>query len=937
MTANAPNIVKQLVDRFQRNIDEYKSDQYKEAHIRQEFLDPFFEALGWDVQNTKGWSEAYKEVIHEDSIKSGGGTRAPDYCFRIGGVRKFFVEAKRAKTNIKNDPEPAFQVRRYAWSAKLTLSIATDFEELSIYDCRIKPNKSDKAAVARLDYYHFTQYIDRWEELLNLFSPQAIQSGNFDKFAEAGKSKKGTEEVDAAFLEEIDGWRVQLAKNIALRNLSINDRDLNSAVQKTIDRIVFLRICEDRGIEPYGQLKELLDNPGVYKNLCKVFQAADDKYNSGLFHFHKEKGRSEYPDTLTPTLTIDDQVLHLIIRTLYYPESPYEFSVLPADILGHVYEQFLGKVIRLTSAHRAVVEYKPEVKKAGGVYYTPSYIVDHMVQCTLGELVTDKSLKRVENLRILDPACGSGSFLLSAYQYLLDWYLSHYQANDPDKWARARIPKIYSGSRGQWLLTTTERKRILIQHIYGVDVDPQAVEVTKLSLLLKVLEGESNQTLREQLKLFQERALPDLGKNIRCGNTLIEPRFFLDQTELFSDEEIFRVNPFDWKKEFADIISDGGFDVIIGNPPYVDIKALPPNQVRYLFDNFSTANNRVNLFAAFVEAGTRYLKEKSFRFSMIVPTAILSQTSYQQLRELLLDQFNVNRLVRLPNESFGSAAGEVKVDTVIVVLGPKGRKVQKTRVIAYSGYERILTIDPSKATINAEADQQKWLEHPERVWAIGTTSDHDAVLGQIEADSTPLLKVAEFSLGLTPYDKYKGHTPEQIEDQVFHSDHQKDQTFRPLLAGNDVTRYAVEWNRQKWISYGPWLGAPRDKRFFTQPRILVKQIIDWTDKRIWAAFTADELYNTQNAFNLLSRGSVDLHLLLGIINSKLMSFFHRKRFLEEYKMRFQKILIKDCKTFPIRRFDQSNKKTDSDLPVYCGQSSEIDFIEEILAVIHLRA
>jgi len=270
----------------------------------------------------------------------------------------------------------------------------------------------------------------------------------------------------------------------------------------------------------------------AYQRLCQLFQDADDRYNSGLFHFREEKDRTSSPDDLTLDIAIDDKTLKDIFTNLYYPDSPYEFSVLPADILGQVYEQFLGKVIRLTPGHRAVVEEKPEVKKAGGVYYTPTYIVDYIVKQTVGKLVEDKKpgpRGTVSKLKILDPACGSGSFLIGAYQYLLDWHRDQYITDDPEKWAKGRKPCLYQGPGGDWRLTTDERKRILINNIYGVDIDAQAVEVTKLSLLLKVLEDESSETIGKTLELFQERALPDLGSNIKCGNSLIGPDFYEGQ------------------------------------------------------------------------------------------------------------------------------------------------------------------------------------------------------------------------------------------------------------------------------------------------------------------------------------------------------------------------------------------------------------------------
>ncbi len=382
-----PPEVLTLVEHFERNRDDYRSGQYNEAQLRQQFLNPLFEALGWDMANRAGYAEAYKEVIHEDAIKIGKETKAPDYCFRIGGTRKFFLEAKKPSVFIKEDIPAAFQLRRYAWSAKLPLSILCDFEEFAVYDTRIKPDRNDKASTARINYFTYKDYAEKWGEIVSVFSKDAVLRGSFDKYAETTRLKKGTATVDDAFLTEIEDWRDLLAKNIALRNADLTTRELNFSVQRTIDRIVFLRICEDRGIEEYGRLQALQNGTNAYKRLVQLFSQADDRYNSGLFHFQKEKDRHEEPDTLTTKIEIDDKPLKDIIKRLYYPESPYEFSVLSADILGQVYEQFLGKVIRLTAGHQAKVEEKPEVRKAGGVYYTPKYIVDYIVKNTVGRLL----------------------------------------------------------------------------------------------------------------------------------------------------------------------------------------------------------------------------------------------------------------------------------------------------------------------------------------------------------------------------------------------------------------------------------------------------------------------------------------------------------------------------------------------------------------------
>jgi len=368
--------IQALVERFTSQLDTYKNPHYNETQTRNDFINPFFEALGWDVSNKQGLAETCRHVIHEDALKIGRATKMPDYSFRVGGVRKFFVEAKKPAINLFKNSEPAYQVRRYGWNAKLSLSILTNFAEFAVYDCRIKPAQTDSPSIARLFYIKYADYLARWDDLVALFSFDAVWHGEFDKYAATQlKNKKGNIEVDTAFLAEIECWREMLARQIALDNPKLTQRQLNRSVQQTIDRIIFLRICEDRGIEDYGRLLTLLNGTQVYKRLFQFFRQADERYNSGLFHFKAAKSRDE-PDSLTPSLRISDKILKDIIKNIYYPDSPYEFSVLPADILGQIYERFLGKVIFLSADRKVQIQEKPEVKKAGGVFYTPSYIVE---------------------------------------------------------------------------------------------------------------------------------------------------------------------------------------------------------------------------------------------------------------------------------------------------------------------------------------------------------------------------------------------------------------------------------------------------------------------------------------------------------------------------------------------------------------------------------
>lgn len=638
----APDSVRTLITNFERNYDAYVHGHYNETQVRRDFIDPLFTALGWDMDNKSGYAEEYRDVVHEDAIKIGSSMRAPDYSFRVGGTRKFFVEAKKPAIKIKDSSDAAFQLRRYGWSAKLPLSILTDFEEFAVYDCRIKPDKGDKASTARLFYFSYRDLVEKWDEIAAIFSKEAILQGSFDRFALASKGKRGTAEVDSEFLEEIENWRITLASNIVLRNTSITPEDLNYAVQQTIDRIIFLRICEDRGIEPYGRLQGLTSGADVYARLQNFFLEADDKYNSGLFHYRKEKGRPELPDELTPSLRIDDKPLKEIFKHLYYPECPYEFSVIGADILGSVYEQFLGKIIKIAPGRRPVLELKPEVRKAGGVYYTPAYIVRYMVRHSLGKLFQNRSLRQASGLRVVDPACGSGSFLIGAYQYLLDWYQSKYIEDGAEKHSKGKQPRLRNAGTNKWKLTTAEKKRILLEHIFGVDIDSQAVEVTKLSLLLKVLEGESAESIGTTGKLFHERVLPDLDANIRCGNSLISSDFCASDP---SEAQIRSVNPFDWADEFPDVFKDeGGFDAIVGNPPYIDVKEMPVEVKTELSRTYRSAQQRFDLYVPFIEQGLRLLRPKGY-LTYIVPSMFMRREYGTDIRKVILEESSLSRVV----------------------------------------------------------------------------------------------------------------------------------------------------------------------------------------------------------------------------------------------------------------------------------------------------
>lgn len=767
-----PEAITRLVQSYEFHQAAYRRGQFNETQLRREFIDPFFKALGWDVDNNKRYSELYKEVIHEDPIKIRGSTEFIDYSFRIGGSRKFIVEAKKPAVNIRDDAGPALQIRRYAWNAHLPLSILTDFEEFAVYDCTKKPMPGDTASTARIAYFTFKEYPEKWSWIASIFSQECILQGSFDRFAEGTKGKKGTATVDEAILADIEEWRDLLAKNIAIRNTALSVEEMNVAVQRTIDRILFLRICEDRGIEQYGCLQKLLDGENVYQRLLGLFQRADTRYNSGIFHFNAEAGWDEMPDTLTPGLIIDDAVLKSIIKRLYYPLSPYEFSVISPVILGQVYEQFLGKVIRLTAGHQAKVEYKPEVKKAGGVYYTPQYIVDYIVQHTVGELVKNRTPREVAKIRVLDPACGSGSFLLGAYQLLLDWHLDWYIHNlvpvladkpaiapevqallpEPVKLGRRRsggdttLP-IYKSANGKasrtrsdWKLTIAERKRILLNNIYGVDIDTQAVEVTKISLLLKVLEEESEENVSKQLKLFEERALPSLHQNIKCGNSLIGTDIYAEMPTVLDDPEVAkRINAFDWDREFPEILQKGGFDAVIGNPPYVRIQTMKewaPNEVEFYKKQYHSASKgNYDIYVVFVERGLSLLSKNGF-LGYILPHKFFNSHYGESLRSIIAKGKHLKEIVHFGHQQVFENATTY---TCLLFLGKFGLKE-----FCFKKVDDLVTW---KSTNNAIYGRISEDNVTEKEWNFVVGSDAN-LFSKLNNVKTKLGDIAELFVGL---------------------------------------------------------------------------------------------------------------------------------------------------------------------------------------------
>ena len=583
-----------LITKFEKDKRHYLSKGYLEAQIRIDFLNPLFEALGWDIENKAHKPPHDRDVIVELSPEATG---RPDYNFRINGATKFFIEAKAPSVSL-DDVNHILQAKSYAWSTKeVYFVILTDFEEFKLFDASLKPNSRYPGEGLIFDF-RYTDYLKNIDKLYNL-SKDEVEKGSLEKLLPRDvKSKRLRIPVDKAFLEDMTAWREELAKDIYKRNPPSPPFDkgglggfeinlLNEVVQKLLDRIIFIRIAEDRKIRDANELKDIVElwrhegkRKSILNHLRDLFYEVNDDLNGDIFKPHA-----------CESIDVDSNLLADIIENLYFPKCRYRFDVIGVELLGSIYECYLGSTIRVTP-QRIKVEEKPEVRKAGGVYYTPKYIVEYIVKNTVGKLIEGKTPKQIEKIKILDPACGSGSFLLGAYQYMLDYHLKYYREHPKEALTLHLFP-YWNPSSEELSLPLHQKAKILRNNIFGVDIDPQAVEITMMSLYLKALEGERGLLPRKQ------HLLPPLTNNIKCGNSLIGYDFFdtpltlplshkgrgnssISPPLMGGDEGEgdlrSRINPFDWNSKtagFGEIMNPshsplekGGVDCVIGNPPY---------------------------------------------------------------------------------------------------------------------------------------------------------------------------------------------------------------------------------------------------------------------------------------------------------------------------------------------------------------------------------
>jgi len=880
--------LEKLIGKFQAEKDYYLSGDYLEAQARVDFVTPLFKALGWDVENEAGLAHHQREVIVERGESETSGW--PDYNFRIGGQTKFFVEAK-APSGALSNPHHILQAKGYVWNTRqVFFVILTDFVEFRFYDASRQPDERNPDDGLLLDL-KYGDYLSNLEKLWE-FSKERVAGGSLDALLpKARRAPHLRKQVDDVFLDEMTGWREELAKDIHKRNPALTAKQLNEVVQRLLDRIVFIRIAEDRHVIEKRQLAEVVEEWETHGGKFPIFDWLND-----LFHKINEDFNGEiFKPHLSEEIQIDSEILARIIKRLYPPQSPYRFDVIGVELLGSIYERYLGNTIRLTPK-QVRVEEKPEVRKAGGVYYTPKYIVDYIVKNTVGKVIEGKTPKQIEKIRILDPACGSGSFLIGAFQYLIDyhtqWYLEH-----PEQEVRHAHPsldfmrEVHTDPDGTKRLSVYRKAKILRNNLFGVDIDPQAVEITMMSLYLKALEGEQSQLPPKQ------HILPELKYNIQCGNSLIGPDIE-DQGSLFEDENGERINPFDWELAFPHPLKRGGFDAVIGNPPWgADFTA---SELAYLRDKCRRVVSRmIDSYIYFVDRSITVAKPAG-PVGLVVPSTILNQVDAKPVRELLLNR-GLSALVSLGQGIFGSSV--LNTSTVFVSSNHKERnRIALGNLSALPLPDRAAALDKV-----SRASRGRWeslvRRDPDCTFFV---AGFDAIrlLDRLRQRHVALRTIirGEIQRGVSP-DVVGAHIVSRSEAK---KEKLETALLRPSISGTMVKRYAP-WRSDQLIIYTtpetdlraypriahhlaefraqnsckevlerkhPWwsLHRARDPEIFASPKFIGLT----TSKTIELIYDRDaSLYVTDAMYVFSVDAPQDPWVLMAIVQSRLFLFLYR--------------------------------------------------------------
>ena len=621
-----------LVNEYARFKKEGKLDLTSEETIRT-WLNNLLDIFGWDVRDTSQvLQEKVLSKIEKKRLKEIDSTSTrPDYTFKVAKQKITFLDAKALRINLLNDKDSAFQIKSYGWSILAPCAFISNFEQFAIYDCTYIPSKDQDPKFGRI-FLSIEHYVENFELLENHLLKENVYGGKLNELYN-DSTIKGVKKIspDFAFADLLSDFRVNLARNIYQNNLETignNSELLSYIVQIVINRVLFIRVCEARKLEEEGVLTSF-QTEGFWKKFKESsYFTFYEHYDGPLFE------RIE----LINNLVVSDEIFDSLLQYLYYP-SPYRFDVIPTKLLSDIYEIFLSKKLKIKD-NEVQDELKSEYSKTKGAVSTPQYIVKEILKRTIRR--NDSSLSNISNLlstKVLDIACGSGVFIIEVFDYLEDVLVELYSSNPIDKFSGFFVKEEH-----ELLLNLKGKKALLDNCIFGVDIDPEAVEVAKMSLALKAVENSDYPHISEQIGLFGDKILSGIGGNIKCGNSLVDNLILEQYPQLLNnEEEHIKTNPFDWESRegFQKVFAErGGFDYIIGNPPYVEVKNYNvelPYMHAYIKKNYpSSKNGKIDLAIPFLERAISLLNETG-RLGFIVQKRFFKTNYGKKIREIVAE------------------------------------------------------------------------------------------------------------------------------------------------------------------------------------------------------------------------------------------------------------------------------------------------------------
>lgn len=598
--------LKKLVERFNADFKNYKKDQtYNEAMTRQQYIDVLLKLLGWDITNPMGLSFNDREIVAEEYSSENKKDR-PDYTIRMNGISRFYIEAKKVSVDIFNEADPAIQTRRYGWNSNHKISVLTNFEYLVIYLTYAMPTKNDSSKTYRYKYYHYTEYVEKFDEIYDFLSRESVVKGKFDQWTSDISPLDSTKtSLDTIFLSQLNRWRKDIGQELYYLDGGFSSIALmNEQIQEFLNQIIFLRFAEDNHYESTEMLKnEILKQP----DYIKYFKKLDRKYNSGLF------------TDANIISKISSNLLTDIVENLYFPNVSYDFSVIDLSILSKVYEYFLQEELVIEDGEVRLKKTKSASVKA--VVSTPDNIVVSMVKRVLSKKLDGKNPDEILKLRIADLAVGSGIFLIEAYNYI-EAYLTQWYADEKNM-----IPN-------PLLVPFDVKKRIIQEVLVGFDINSQAVQLTRFSLMLRILSFEGKERVEKVTPI-----LPKLENNIRCGNSLVSMSDF-DLLNL-SSEELFEINP------MLDGLLSEKYDVVIGNPPYLskeDIKQSTNSKEIAVYDEiYKSTIKQYDKYLLFMERSLKVVKDDG-DIILLVPNKFINIEAGKGIRDVLKSKMFLKKI-----------------------------------------------------------------------------------------------------------------------------------------------------------------------------------------------------------------------------------------------------------------------------------------------------